>query len=233
MYPENSALLHFDVPLADIALQMDQTRTRTDSITADQDIIAICCSIARKRLEDVGIEIQGPNAVKHICVSQPHRHKKGIMFTSIILSMVISEMLGIEYLWTSDSDSMIQRDTLTQTMALMASDPTISGASTALYVHNKDETLMTQLGNAVYINELYLARSFSGSVAANDCQSGPCAAFRVSALHGELLAWYKQKVFGHWMVRNRKPKTVSKAFIGFTKLKSNFPFYRLPTKTDT
>lgn len=163
-------------------------------------IIARCCSIARRSLEDANIELLGKNAITKLCVSQPHMHKKGIMFTSIILSLVISDAIGVEYLWTSDSDSMISSDTLTRTMTLVASDPRIGGASTALFIHNRDETMLTQLGNAIYLNELYLARSFSGSVAANDCQSGPCAAFRISAIRGELLAWYKQSVFGHWMV---------------------------------
>lgn len=80
------------------------------------------------------------------------------------------------------------------------SDGTIGGASTALYIHNRNETTITKLGSGVYLNELYLARSFTGSAAANDCQSGPSAAFRISAIRDELLGWYKQTVLGHWMV---------------------------------
>ncbi|PYH30928.1 glycosyltransferase family 2 protein [Aspergillus neoniger CBS 115656] len=199
VYTEKSALMHLDIPLAEIAMQMDRARS---SKTTDAEIIAQCCSVARAALEKSGITLVGEKGISKLCVSQPHMHKKGIMFTSFIISLVLSDILDIEFLWTSDSDSIVMPDTLTRTMATCAADPGIGGASTALTIHNKDETVITQLGNAVYLNELYLARSFTGAVAANDCQSGPSAAFRFSAVSGELLAWYKQSVFGHWMVVN-------------------------------
>ncbi|GKZ30884.1 hyaluronan synthase 3 [Aspergillus brasiliensis] len=197
--PETSALMHLDIPLAEIAMQMDRARS---SKTTDAEIIAQCCSVARGALEKNKIALVGEKAISKLCVSQPHMHKKGVMFTSFIISLVISDILDIEFLWTSDSDSIVMPDTLTRTMATCAADPGIGGASTALTIHNKDETVITQLGNAVYLNELYLARSFTGAAAANDCQSGPSAAFRFSAVSGELLAWYKQSVLGHWMVVN-------------------------------
>lgn len=176
---------------------MDRERSTQ---TTDEDIISRCCSIARKTLEDKNLMFRGKDKITRLCVSQPHMHKKGVMMTSFIIALVISEILDIELLWTSDSDSLIFPDTLTRTMATFAADPSVGGASTALFVHNKDETIMTQLGNAVYLNELYLARSFTGAAGANDCQSGPCAAFRIKAVRVELIAWYKQSVFGHWMV---------------------------------
>ncbi|GLA53099.1 hyaluronan synthase 3 [Aspergillus niger] len=199
VYAETSALMHLDIPLAEIAMQIDRARS---SKTTDADIIAQCCSVARGALEKSGINLTGEKAISRLCVSQPHMHKKGVMFTSFIISLVLSDILDIEFLWTSDSDSIVMPDTLTRTMATCAADPGIGGASTALTIHNKDETAITQLGNAVYLNELYLARSFTGAAAANDCQSGPSAAFRFSAVSGELLAWYKQSVLGHWMVVN-------------------------------
>ncbi|PWY96187.1 hyaluronan synthase [Aspergillus sclerotioniger CBS 115572] len=199
VYPERSALMHLNMPLAEIAMQMDRVRSGQ---TLDTEIIAQCCSIAKTALERNNIKLVGDQAITRLCVSQPHMHKKGVMFTSFIISLVLSDILDIEFLWTSDSDSLVMPDTLTQTMATCAADPGIGGASTALTIHNRDETVITQLGNAVYLNELYLARSFTGAAAANDCQSGPSAAFRFSAVSGELLAWYKQSVLGHWMVVN-------------------------------
>ena len=194
MYPKQSALLHINRPFAEIAM------TKRSEGACDNDILDYCTSIARKALKEAKIDFRGPKAITRLCVNQGHMHKKGIMFTSMIMSMAISEIIGVEYLWTSDSDSMISHDTLTRTMAMIAADANVAGASTALYIHNKDETVLSQLGNAIYLNELYLARSFSGSVKANDCQSGPCAAFRLSAVRGELIPWYEQKVWGHWMV---------------------------------
>ncbi|CAI7626526.1 unnamed protein product [Penicillium glandicola] len=199
VYHEKSALMHLDLPLAEIAMQIDRVRSRQ---TTDADIIAQCCSIAKAALENNNIKLVGDQAITRLCVSQPHMHKKGVMFTSFVISLVLSDILGIEYLWTSDSDSIVMPDTLTRTMATCAADPGIGGASTSLTIHNRDETVITQLGNAVYLNELYLSRSFTGAAVANDCQSGPSAAFRFCAVSGELLAWYKQSVLGHWMVVN-------------------------------
>ncbi|KAJ5740741.1 hyaluronan synthase [Penicillium malachiteum] len=173
-----------------------------ESQTLDTDMITQCCFIAKANLEKNNIKLVGDQSITRLCVSQPHMHKKGVMFTSFIISLVVSDMLDIEFLWTSDSDSIVMPDTLTRTMATCAADPGIGGASTALTIHNREETVITQLENAVYLNELYLARSFTGAAAANDCQSGPSAAFRFSAVSGELLAWYKQSLFGRWMVVN-------------------------------
>ncbi|GLA11515.1 hyaluronan synthase 3 [Aspergillus niger] len=184
VYAETSALMHLDIPLAEIAMQMDRARS---SKTTDADIIAQCCSVARGALEKSGINLTGEKAISRLCVSQPHMHKKGVMFTSFIISFGALRyprhrvLVDVRFGLNCDARYI---DT------------------TALTIHNKDETVITQLGNAVYLNELYLARSFTGAAAANDCQSGPSAAFRFSAVSGELLAWYKQSVLGHWMVVN-------------------------------
>ncbi|KAJ5714095.1 hyaluronan synthase [Penicillium malachiteum] len=95
LYPEKSALIHLDLPLAEIAMQMDRARS---SQTPDTDIIAQCCSIAKANLEKNNIKLVGDQAITRLCVSQPHMHKKGVMFTSFIISLVISDMLDIEFL---------------------------------------------------------------------------------------------------------------------------------------
>ncbi|QSZ29349.1 hypothetical protein DSL72_003863 [Monilinia vaccinii-corymbosi] len=87
-------------------------------------------------------------------------------------------------------------------MASCAADPKIGGASATLVVHNKDETFLTKLGSAVYLNEQYLVKSMTGAAGASDCQSGPCAAFRFKALRTVIMQWYKQSIFGHQMIVN-------------------------------
>ncbi|KAK3718045.1 hypothetical protein LTR37_005471 [Vermiconidia calcicola] len=118
------------------------------------------------------------------------------------MALAIAEIMDIEYIWTSDSDSLVYPETIHQTMCTMAGDANVGGASTSLYIHNAKDTVVTQMTNGVYLTELYLARSFFGATSANDCQSGPCAAFRAVALPRILLKWYKQSVMGHWMVVN-------------------------------
>ncbi|PVI08314.1 glycosyltransferase family 2 protein [Periconia macrospinosa] len=199
VFPENSAVLNISIPFVEIALQMDRDKPKW---LPDADIISKCIALAKLKLVENNIHLKGPDAITRLCITQPHMHKKGVMFTSFIMCMAISELLGIEFLWTSDSDSIVGKETLTTTIETMAGDPKCAGASTALAIHNRDETLVTKLGNTVYLNELHLSRCFSSAVGANDCQSGPCATFRIDTLRSELLAWYKQRVWGHWMIIN-------------------------------
>ncbi|RYO45511.1 hypothetical protein AA0116_g13176 [Alternaria tenuissima] len=199
VYPSSSAVIDLPISLVDIALQME-----CDAETWRQDIILIekCIALAKQTLLDHKIHLTGSDAITHLCVTQPHMHKKGIMFTSFIVCFALSELLDIEYVWTSDSDSMVYKDTIMRTIQTIHGDDKCAGASTALNIHNRKDNLVTTLGNTIYLNDLHLSRCFSSAVGANDCQSGPCAAFRIEAIKPKLLAWYKQTIFGHWMIVN-------------------------------
>ncbi|KAH7085975.1 hypothetical protein BKA63DRAFT_575370 [Paraphoma chrysanthemicola] len=199
VYSSDSALLNLPVPLVDIALKMDHD---SNTWTQDTAILEKCVALAKQTLLDNNIHLTGPDAITRLCVTQPHMHKKGVMFTSFILCFALSDLLNIDFVWTSDSDSWVFKDTIDTTIRTIHGDDKCAGASTALVVHNRKESLVTTLGHAIYLNELHFARTFSSAVGASECQSGPCAAFRISALRPELLAWYKQTVFGNWMVIN-------------------------------
>jgi len=163
--------------------------------------IAHCCQLAREILSEHDLKLGQADGITKLCLFQPHLHKKGIMFTSFIFSIVISEMLGIEYLWSSDSDTIVMRDSLRSTIETIAGDAHVGGASCGLIVHNENDTVTTKLGSVVYWSELYLTRSTSTSSGTSDCQSGPSSAFRVCALPAVLYPWYTQTVMGHRMVR--------------------------------
>lgn len=95
---------------------------------------------------------------------------------------------------------MVFPDSLEGTINTIASDPKAGGASSGLVVHNSSETFVTKLASTIYWCELYLTRSLPGSMAVSDCQSGPSAAFRLSAIRPILVPWYNQTVFGKRMV---------------------------------
>ena len=169
---------------------------------SEREIIDKCVAMAKQELFNSRIHIVGPDAVTRLCVTQPHMHKKGVMFTSFILSFAISEILGLEFLWTSDSDSFVHENTLRVTAETIAGDARCAGASTALAIHNRNQSVVTKLGNVVFLNELHLSRCFASAVGANDCQSGPCAMFRTNFIRPEIISWYKQTFLGHWMIIN-------------------------------
>lgn len=156
--------------------------------------------LARDMLDEERIILSGPNGVKHLCLAQRHMHKKGIMFTTFIFALTIADILGIEFLWSSDSDTLVFEDTLERSISTIAGDPTVGGSSTGLTVHNGDETVVTSLAATVYWAELYLTRSSPACTATSDCQSGPCTAFRLSSMPSILMPWYMQRVFGKRMV---------------------------------
>jgi len=131
-----------------------------------------------------------------ICLYQPHKCKKEIMFTNMVFSLALGHLNGIEYLWTSDSDTWVYPETLYQVIGCMSVDPLIGGSCSALSIHNGDESLIAQLGAAAYWTELAITRGQTGAVDSVDCQPGPCAAFRLMALKPILLGWYTQTSIG-------------------------------------
>ncbi|CAD6441976.1 7d519cfd-6318-4743-8fe4-fdcebdff523b [Sclerotinia trifoliorum] len=135
-------------------------------------------------------------ALHAICLYQPHKCKKDIMFTNMVFSLALGQANNIEYLWTSDSDTIVYPDTLYQTVGCMSADPLIGGSCSALSIHNDNESAIAALGSATYWSELAITRGQTGAVDAVDCQPGPCAAFRFIALEPILLPWYTQTSIG-------------------------------------
>lgn len=161
-----------------------------------------CKQVARRVLEEhLGDRpLSGPEGVKQLLVYQQHLHKKGIMFTVLVFSIVLADLLGVEFVWSSDSDTIVLPESLDGTISTVAGDHTIGGASSGLVVHNAADTVVTKLASTIYWCELYLTRSMPGSMAVSDCQSGPSAVFRLSAISPILIRWYNQRVFGKRMV---------------------------------
>ena len=178
-----------------------QDGARVDEAELDAVALRHCIQLARTLLDQAGVSFSGPDAVRQICLSQRHMHKKGVMFTTYVFALVVANALGIEYLWSSDSDTIVLDGSLAKTTDAMASDPSIGGASSGLVVHNGDESVVTKLAETVYWGELYLTRSTPAATATSDCQSGPSTLFRLAAMPPILVPWYMQTIFGKRMVR--------------------------------
>lgn len=112
VYPERSRIIHLDEPLGEVAnavrdREMAMRRKLGDIIDEDEvnDVaMQTCLGIARQKLEeqlgDCGMT--GPDGIKHLLISQRHLHKKGIMFTAFVFSIIIADLLGLEFVWSSD-----------------------------------------------------------------------------------------------------------------------------------
>ncbi|KFA71255.1 hypothetical protein S40288_07796 [Stachybotrys chartarum IBT 40288] len=210
VYPEHSVVLHLTQPMGEVAQRVrskvvamrEEHGRQVDDKECDAIALQHCIQLARTILEQQKIIFGGADGIRHLCVRQPHMHKKAIMFTSFVFSIVIADILGIEFLWSSDSDTLVLPDSLERTVDSIAADPTIGGASSGLIIHNQDESAITQLAATVYWGELYLTRSTPAPTATSDCQSGPSSVFRLAALPPVLVPWYTQKLFGKRMIIN-------------------------------
>ncbi|KAJ6437317.1 hyaluronan synthase [Purpureocillium lavendulum] len=210
VYPQRSATIHVPEPLGEVAQRVREEQIsirrrrgqRIDQDEVDRITMEHCIQLARSQLSRADIAFGGPDAITQLCIRQRHLHKKGIMFSTYIFSLVIADMLGIEFLWSSDSDTIVAEDSLSRTVDTVAGDPAIGGASSALVVHNGQETAVTKLAETVYWGELYLTRSLPAATATSDCQSGPSTLFRLIALPPILVPWYMQTIFGKRMIIN-------------------------------
>ncbi|GME44857.1 hypothetical protein EAF04_006864 [Neofusicoccum parvum] len=137
-----------------------------------------------------------PGELQVICFHQPHVCKKDIMFTNLVASLVLRQTHGLEFIWTSDSDTLVLPDTTDKVIGAMTLDPLIGGSSVTLGIHNAQENWITRLGAAVYWSEMAITRSQNGAVDAVDCQPGPCAAFRFAAIEDIIFRWYTQTSLG-------------------------------------
>lgn len=210
VYPAQSCVIHIEKPLGEVANAVrasEKTSRRKLGEAIDEDEInqiamERCKQVARRALEEhLGDRpLSGPDGIKQMLVYQRHLHKKGIMFTVLVFSIVLADLLGVEFVWSSDSDTIVLPESLDGTISTLAGDHTIGGASSGLVVHNAADTVVTKLASTIYWCELYLTRSMPGSMAVSDCQSGPSAVFRLSAISPILIRWYNQRVFGKRMV---------------------------------
>lgn len=69
-------------------------------------VIRACLKVARSQLRELltghNTHLAGPQGIKHLLFNQRHLHKKGVMFTALIFSIIIADHLKIEFVWTSD-----------------------------------------------------------------------------------------------------------------------------------
>lgn len=193
-----------------------QNELSLDEAQIDKMVMNHCIQLARAILDQhrVGVGGTSRDGIHQLCLQQRHMHKKGIMFTTFIFSLVIADILGIEFLWSSDSDTIVFPDSLSRTIDSIATDPNIGGASSGLVVHNAAETTVTRLAATVYWGELYLTRSTTAATATSDCQSGPSSVFRLAALPDILVPWYLQTVMGKRMIINEDRHLTTRLLIG-------------------
>ena len=210
MFAGSITKIHIQEPFGPLAVRLsesyiDRKLIRDHSFSVPKDLREESWKYAFKVLSEKAANILRHHGVLNypvsdklqaVCLYQPHKCKKDIMFTNMVFSIVLGHANNVEFLWTSDSDTWVYPDTLYKTIGCMSTDPLIGGSCTALSIHNGDESFVAALGSAAYWTELAITRGQTGAVDTVDCQPGPCAAFRLISLEPVLLNWYTQTSIG-------------------------------------
>jgi len=176
---------------------MGQSRPNKSALNeeAERMILDLLVSRATSILSDQGV-LDNLKRLKPICITQPHRCKKEILFTNMIFLLALAKAQDVSFIWSSDSDSWIYPGALEEAVGSIAIDEAIGGSSLALKVHNQDESYIAKLVAAHYSADLYLSRGQLSAFDVTDCQPGPSAVFRRYALEPILVPWYLQTFLG-------------------------------------
>ncbi|CAG9951112.1 unnamed protein product, partial [Clonostachys rosea f. rosea IK726] len=160
VFPKQSHVIDVPEPLGEIAHRVrnreiakrERNGEKINHTEINEIAVRQCIQIARSLISQANLTFSGPFGTRQLCLRQQHMHKKGIMFTTFIFALVISDIMGIEFLWSSDSDTLVFNDSLSRTVDAIAIDQSIGGASSGLVVHNGQESLVTLLAETI-INE--------------------------------------------------------------------------------
>jgi hyaluronan synthase len=148
-------------------------------------------------------------APRAICIYQPHRNKKEIMFSNFVFSLAISSLSSsptvesqpqIRYIWSSDSDTLVNPTTVYRTISCLDAEPNVGGATCGLSIHNAEDSLIARLASSAYWSVLSIKRGQPAVTDSVIVQPGACAAFRLPALEGVLMQWYTDRTLGVKMV---------------------------------
>ncbi|RDW71628.1 hypothetical protein BP6252_08191 [Coleophoma cylindrospora] len=220
VFPQESIVISLKEPLgqmseriARICLEQQSERVSekidgpkqpsAQDLQAEARIFALkyVCEHVWKILDEHGL-MHSEQVIRGLCVSQPHVNKKDIMFTVFIISLVLGQKHNMEFVWSSDSDTIVQPHAVQDTIRCIASDTSVGGAACAVTLHNADDSIVARLAKASYWGDMIIIRSQTAVFDANECQPGPCAAFRLTALAEIIMPWYMQKIGGFKPVVN-------------------------------
>ena len=160
----------------------------------------------KKNLEKAGLcnhRDESPSKLA-ICFTEPHCDLKAIRFSAWLVGIVLADCYGIDFIWSSDSDTIIRHDTIPNITRAMARNACIGGASAVVCVHNSRDSTIAQLATVMFALNTYLNRAAMGALGQSDCLMGPSAAFRVDALRQLLMPWYCYRVKASKVVSTSK-----------------------------
>ncbi|KAL9026475.1 MAG: hypothetical protein Q9180_007479, partial [Flavoplaca navasiana] len=126
-----------------------------------------------------------------ICFTQPHRDLKEIRLSAWILSIVLADMYNIEYLWSSDSDTIVAKDCVQNAFKIMVSEPKAGGVSALVQIATTNLPIISRMAETAFAFDVYLNRAALAATCRSECLIGAGSMFRIPALREVAVPWYR------------------------------------------
>ncbi|KAH7364857.1 hypothetical protein BKA65DRAFT_573415 [Rhexocercosporidium sp. MPI-PUGE-AT-0058] len=124
-----------------------------------------------------------------ICFTQPHRDLEEVRLAGWILSIVIADLKNANYLWSSDSDTIVLPVTISNCSKIVAAKPAAAGASALVELSTSHVSFIGQMAQTAYNWDEFLNRSALGALGASEYLKGPGLLFRIAALRTVAASW--------------------------------------------
>jgi hyaluronan synthase len=141
-----------------------------------------------------------PRDIRALCIVQPHRSKKDILFTSLVVATILARVKSTDFIFSTDSDSVVSPDAIPKMARKLNSDLNIGGVSGHMRFFHPNPTFITKVATSYYWFQQDVYKIQGAVFGANECQPGPVGAFRASALNKVLVPWSCQRILGRKMV---------------------------------
>ena len=125
-----------------------------------------------------------------ICFTQPHRDLKEIRLSAWVLSIVLADLSGINYLWSGDSDTLITEGCVQSALQILAADPGAGGVSALVQIDTRGPSAITRMTQTAFAFDAFLNRASLGSIGRSECLNGPGSIYRIESLRKVLVSWY-------------------------------------------
>ncbi|ODQ55543.1 hypothetical protein SAICODRAFT_52861, partial [Saitoella complicata NRRL Y-17804] len=131
---------------------------------------------------------------KAVFFTQPHGSKRTAMFTGFMMAMQGYETK--DYLFTTDSDTLVDKMALTHMARIMESDPMNGGVCGDVRISNKTGSVLAFMSHLRYWFAFNIERGCQSFFKCVTCISGPLGFYRVDHLKLVLGEWVTQSFGG-------------------------------------
>lgn len=174
----------------------------------------------KQQLVSAGVLSSG-QPPRAICFTQPHCDLKEIRFSAWMVSFVVADAYDFEYLWSSDSDTRVEPNTLDTLARVIRAEPKAAGGGVYVKLHNAGASAFARMASLAWALDTYMNRSALGAFGTSECLNGPSSMYRISALRDVAVSQYRFHYFqqkegqytntvGVYVCNARRPEDLTK-----------------------